>query len=424
MQKTLGTTRLSSMTHEKEERGFLRRALMSGRLWFSLAIVAAAPLIVLAIEATRWHRLPSGHTQNSSVAVRAEGPEAEQAREAIRKWMSGTRAAGLSICVGAAGEVLWCTAYGYADIEARIPMTEDTSMRLGSVSKPVTSILLARLVERGLIDLDQPIGEIKPDLPAHLHSITPRQLASHTAGVRHYRWRLGWPPHETSSRTHYDSITESLEVFVDDPLVFPPGSDFAYSSHGYTLLGAVLEEAGNGAFGDLLAREIAGSFGLESIELDSPEWEPNRARHYEIAKKWYRNALVVDNSRAWPGAGLRSSAPDLVRLVSGLSNRELISTNTLDLFLTPQSLPDGSANPENYALGWRLAQTQMFLGGHESFRVAHHGGVSSGSSAFVLFFPDQSFAVAVLANSRTGSGPLADLAFEVAEPIMAKIVRP
>ena len=108
--------------------------------------------------------------------------------------------------------------------------------------------------------------------------------------------------------------------------------------------------------------------------------------------------------------------------MSGLTERGLISGDTLEMMLTPQPLPDGNPNPQNYALGWRLAQTQQFLGGHEKYRVAHHGGVSSGSSAFVLLFPDQSFAVAVLANSRIGSGPLSDLAFEVAEPFMAKIV--
>lgn len=108
--------------------------------------------------------------------------------------------------------------------------------------------------------------------------------------------------------------------------------------------------------------------------------------------------------------------------MSGLGDLDLISADTLELVLTPQPLPDGSLNSQNYALGWRLAQTQKFLGGHESYRVAHHGGMSSGSSSFVALFPDQSFAVVVLTNSRIGSGSLSDLAFEVAELFMAKIV--
>ena len=344
------------------------------------------------------------------------------AQEAIHSWLSGTRVSGVAVCVATAGTIDWCSAYGYADIEEGQPLTADTSMRLGSVSKPVTSILLARLFERGLIDLDQPIGQWQPDLPPHLQSVTPRQLASHTAGIRHYRWRLGWPPHETGSRIAYASVTDSLGVFAEDPLVFPPGTDFAYSSHGYTLLGAVLEQAGSATFRQLLEREIATPLSLETMELDSAHESTTWARNYEVKGKWYRKALLVDNSRAWPGAGIRSSARDLAQLVSGLTHRGLLSRDTLERILTPQALPDGNPNPQNYALGWRLGQTQKFLGGKESYRVAHHGGVSSGSSAFVALFPDQSLSIAVLANSRTGSGPLADLAFEVAEPFMAEIV--
>ena len=95
---------------------------------------------------------------------------------------------------------------------------------------------------------------------------------------------------------------------------------------------------------------------------------------------------------------------------------------TLETLLTPQRLPDGSDNSQGYALGWRLAHTREFLGGHESYRVAHHGGVAAGGSAFLLLFPDQAVAVAVLTNTRTGSGALAGLAFDVAEPFMASLL--
>ena len=391
-------------------------------MWRWLAAVAAVPAIVLVVEATRWRPLPGAGAPASEVATAAGSGDVEEARLVVEEWMSRRRVAGLSVCVGQGGEVLWCQARGYADLEARRPLTEATSMRLGSVSKAVTSIVLARLLERGLVDLDRPIGEIAPQLPRHLHPLTLRQLASHTAGVRGYRWRLSWPPHDSGSRVSYHSITESLTAFARDPLVFAPGSAFEYSSHGYTLLGAVLEKAGGASFDELLAREVAAPLGLESVGLESREQAPGEARYYEIAGHWYRDAVFVDNSRAWPGAGLRSSAADLARLVSGLGGDGLIHDTVLERILTPQMLANGEPNPQNYALGWRLGRTTEFLGGRETYRVAHHGGTSSGSSAFVAFFPDSSFAVAVIANSRVGSSSLADLAFEVAEPFMAGIV--
>ena len=188
------------------------------------------------------------------------------------------------------------------------------------------------------------------------------------------------------------------------------------------MIGAALEKVTGLTFGEILQREICGPLGLDSLGLDIPDHAADWARPYEVKGKWYRDALAVDNSRAWPGAGLRASARDLARLISGLGHRGLVDESTLKAILIPQVLPDGSPNEQNYALGWRLAQTREFLGGRESYRVAHHGGVTSGGSAFVLFFPDSSVAVTVLANSRIGSGPLADLAFAVAEPFMAKTV--
>ena len=379
-------------------------------------------LVPLACEMPRWHALADRSPIGSESGPEAGGEDAARAGAAVSAWLGANPVTGLAACVAASGRVLWCSAHGYADMESRDPLTARASMRLGSVSKPVTAALLGRLAERGLVDLDRPIGDLVPELPESLRPITPRQLASHTAGIRHYRWRPGWPPHETWSRTAWASVTDSIAPFAGDPLLFAPGSGFRYSSHGYTLLGAFLERAAGLGFGELLEREIAAPLGLEDTALDAPQPAPGWARSYEVVAGRYRNAFAVDNSRGWPGAGIRSSAVDLSRLASALPDGGLVRRETLESLLTPQDLPDGTANPQNYALGWRLAQTREFLGGGESYRVAHHGGVSAGGSAFLLLFPDQAVAVAVLTNTRTGSGPLADLAFEIAEPLMASLL--
>ena len=386
-----------------------------------MLLLMVAPL---ACEMPRWRALadrsPVASESGSEVGSRAAG----EAGKVVAGWLGENPVTGLAACVAAAGRELWCAANGYADMENRERLTERSSMRLGSVSKPLTSILLARLVERGVIDLDQPVGGLMPELPTHLRRVTPRQLASHTAGVRHYRWRLGWPPHESWSREAYESVTGSISAFAGDALLFAPGTGFRYSSHGYTLLGAVLERAGGTGYGALLEREVAGPMGLQSTALDSPRLEPGWARSYETLAGRYRQAFAVDNSRGWPGAGLRSSARDLSLLASTLPGGGLVSRETLEILLTPQKLGDGSDNPQSYALGWRVAHTREFLGGRESYRVAHHGGVSAGGSAFLALFPDQGVAVAVLTNTRTGSGPLAGLAFDVAEPLMASLLGP
>ena len=218
-------------------------------------------------------------------------------------------------------------------------------------------------------------------------------------------------------------MKDSLETFASDELLFEPGTSFRYSTHGYTLLGAVVEQATGRSFGELLQQEIVDPIGLPSTGLEmGNEGDLERALSYEMIGHRYRNAIRVDNSRAWPGGGIRSSAHDLARLVSGLPQGQTVRADTLERYLTPQKLSNGSDNPQRYALGWRIGQTSKFLGGRESYRVAHHGGVSSGGSTFLLLFPEHSIAAVVITNTRTGSSALVDLAFDVVEPFMAEVV--
>ena len=401
------------------------------RLLIALLVLIAVPL---AFEATRWSALPTEPLPVTESGPAVGGAAGVEARSAISDWLAARQVTGLAACVGVEGEVLWCSASGYANVPERRPLQPTTSMRIGSVSKTVSAILLARLDEQGAVDLDRPIGEIslkgRPHkkgqetvLPEHLSSITLRQLASHTSGIRHYGWRFAWPPHETWSRRPYESVSDSLQQFTSDELLFAPGTDFQYSTNGYTLLGAAMEEATGRSYRDLLHGEIIEPHGLSSTGLEKGELgDQSKALPYETMGSRYRNALRVDNSRCWPGGGIWSSAQDLARLVSGLPNGSTVQTATLERYLEPQTLADGSDNPQRYALGWRIGRTSQFLGGSESYRVAHHGGVSSGGSAFLVLFPDQSVAVAVITNTRTGSSALIDLAFDVAEPFMADVV--
>jgi CubicO group peptidase (beta-lactamase class C family) len=155
---------------------------------------------------------------------------------------------------------------------------------------------------------------------------------------------------------------------------------------------------------------------MTNTHLDFPEVD--RARHYEVMSNWARPAMKVDNSRTWAGGGIRSTAPDLTRYATRLADRALLSPASVDELLTEQLLADGQENPQHYGLGWRLIDTSQFLGGHKSYRLAHHGGVASGASAFLALFVEERLAVAVLSNARTGSGALSEVALDIAAEFM------
>ncbi len=123
---------------------------------------------------------------------------------------------------------------------SRAGAADDASSACGSVSKPITAAAVARLNQEGRLDVD---ADVRDYVPAFRQPVTLRQLGGHLGGIRHYEGA------EAVNTTHYRSLSESLRVFIDDPLVAEPGDRFSYSSYGFNLLGAAVEAATNAPFG-------------------------------------------------------------------------------------------------------------------------------------------------------------------------------
>jgi CubicO group peptidase (beta-lactamase class C family) len=158
--------------------------------------------------------------------------------QAVRAFMSKTNAPGVSLAVGVKGRLQLENGYGVADLENEVRARAATVYRLASVYKPITAVATMLLVERSQLTLDDTVGKWLPDLPPTLRPITLRQLLSHQSGIRHYT-----AEEDDSTKhyfQHYASLRDALAIFKDDPLVHAPGSQMAYSTYAYTLLGGTL----------------------------------------------------------------------------------------------------------------------------------------------------------------------------------------
>lgn len=91
---------------------------------------------------------------------------------------------GLACVVFSGGQCVWESAQGWADVENNVPFAAGTATRIASVSKTMTALALLRLHLNGTLDMDTPVGRYVPQCS---HAITPRQLATHTSGMRHFR---------------------------------------------------------------------------------------------------------------------------------------------------------------------------------------------------------------------------------------------
>lgn len=340
--------------------------------------------------------LPSVQAQPQA---RLPEEKASKLQAAAENLMKQNQVSGLSVAVALNGQVVWCNEFGKADLENNVPVNRTTKFRLASVSKPLTAVCVLRLVEKGKIDLDAPVQKYVRDFPEKPWPITTRHLLGHTSGIRHYR------PRESESTRRYDSMTQSLDIFKNDELLFEPGTKMGYSTYAYTLLGCVIEGASGKSFMDCLREEVLEPAGMANTHADDVyAIIPNRARGYRrVEAGQFRNAGLMDSSYKIPGGGLIAPAEDLAKFAVALQAGKLLQDKTVAQMATRQKLKDGK-EIEN-GLGWRVDATGALA----------HGGAQQGASTFLLVDTPNKAAVAVMANCE-GVGPaLSRLSVQLAD---------
>lgn len=310
----------------------------------------------------------------------------------------------LSVAVVIEGKPVWAAVSGWRDIERQKPATLATSYRLGSTSKAVTATALARLVDKGAMTLDAPIGTWRKDLPNPAWpALTPRQLASHTAGIVDYDQNrdLVGLFHSIRERKQFNSVKAALSVFDGNRLKYLPGDGFRYTSFDIVLLSAAMEGAARIPFLDLLDREVSQPLGITSLAVDHQDRDvPNRATFYWRDAKGVRRWRTVNHSYKWAGGGLIATSSDLARIGAAWLDPNFINPATRNAFWEPQRLADGTINPQSYAIGWRSNLNTALLGQDKPVWNVHHGGVSKGAYSWLCVYPELKIVVALNANAR------------------------
>jgi CubicO group peptidase (beta-lactamase class C family) len=314
-----------------------------------------------------------------------------QIEAAVSRFMASSHVPGLSVAVVENGEYEWASGFGLADAEDNSPASEHTLFRLASISKSLTATAAMQLWERGQLDLDRPVQKYCPAFPVKQAPITTRQVMGHLAGIRYYKIQSQDDP-EFGNTKHFDNpIQAGLDFFKNDPLVSDPGTQFHYSTQGYTLVGCVIEGASGVRYVDFMRQNVFVPAGMGHTQVDDRfAIIPYRTRFYEKTPSGaVQNADFLDSSYKVPGGGWLSSAEDMARFEAAILNDKLIKRATRDLMWTPLKPSDGSK--DGYGLGWGNAEENGVA------FVAHTGGQQGTSTAFLLA-PAQRDGVVVLTN--------------------------
>ncbi len=286
------------------------------------------------------------------------------------------------------GKVIYEKAFGLANADFRIPNAKNTRIGIASITKPMTSVILFRLVGEKKIELGDSLAKYIPDFPSG-DKITIQMLLQHRSGILH---RVMPPELET---VPYSSA-EMVEKVKQSKLAFEPGSRRLYSSGGYAVLARVLEIASGMSYGELLDRYVFKPAGMaDSLDFDGRRIMERRAQDYLLNETGYENAALKDYSFLVGAGSVFSTAADVHRF--GLA------------------VVDGK-------YGENVKASHVVNG------LFSASGSTNGHRAYVEFKGDRSYGFAVLSNLACGSVDLVQVGvkqiLEGKEPPPGKLTVP
>jgi D-alanyl-D-alanine-carboxypeptidase/D-alanyl-D-alanine-endopeptidase len=316
--------------------------------------------------------------------------------------MSQAQVKGLEIAVFNDQQVVYKKAFGIGN-DAQKPLHPSMNIYGASLSKNLFAVLVMKLVEEGLLNLDKPLQEY---LPRPIYEYTPqkkwqddyralrteilykkitaRMCLDHTTGFPNWRW---------------DNPDQQLTI------AFPPGSRYSYSGEGMVYLQTVLEKITGRSLEQLMQEKI---FGPLQLKNSAYTWLPHFEADYALGYNKEGKAYEKDkDNEARAASTLETTLDDYAIFLEAVLQNKVISRESRDQMFSPQirlrsvsqfgplSRQDTTANDAislSYGLGWGLLKSPQ---GWAAFKEGHGDGFQH----YCILFPDSGIGMLIMSNS-------------------------
>ena len=333
----------------------------------------------------------------------------------IEALVAKARVHGLAVSVFNGREPVYSRTFGVKRTDTKEPLRTDTVFYGASLSKAVFAVLVMRMVEEGVIDLDaplhtyldQPVSASKASRPKAWHEdltsladdpryqmITARMSLAHTSGLPNWRW-----------------FEEDRKLHIH----FEPGTRYSYSGEGLTFLQVVLERRTKKTLEELMREKVFVPYGMTTSSYAWQErFEQNFCHGHDEAGK----VLEKDKDNAPRSASTLETTPeDYTRFLRAVLNREGLSEKSWKEMFRPQirirskrqfgpeAMEDTTANDGiqlSYGLGWGILQSPH---GPGAFKEGHGDGFEH----YSILFPENGTGVMLLSNSANGESAFKEL---------------
>jgi len=294
---------------------------------------------------------------------------------------------------------------GRADVRRRGAPRVNDHMRLGSVTKAFSGAVALRLVQERKLGLDDTIGERAPGLPAAWAGVSVRQLLNHTSGLPNFTTSQGFVDDTGADPQGFVSPMRVIDWVRDDPLVFAPGSRYAYSNTDNVVVGLIAEAVSGKPYGRLLSEMVFSPARLRRTSFPSVVALPRPFLHgYDVApgKRPEDLSTAVSPSWAWASGAVVSTPTELNRFVRDYLGRRF--------FGAPQQrqqlrfVPGGESSPPGP--GRNSAGLAIFRYQTRCGTVYGHTGDFFGYAQFAAATADGRRAVTTSLNITAPQGAL------------------
>lgn len=274
---------------------------------------------------------------------------------AVRMVMQTQHIAGLSVGIARDGHTLYVQGYGDRDVLRHAPAQAGTVYRIASLTKMFTARAVTTLAQHRKLSLDLPAARYLPGFPWG-NRVTVAQLLAQRSGIPSYTDDPQLNPYA------WHDPWQLVRVVSREPLLFPPGTQYAYSNTNYVLLGMIVQHVTHAVFEDYVNAHVARALDLPHTRYGD---QPGEALGYAWDGQQYVRALPSHRAYAFSAAAMTSTVPDMLRY--------------LDTTRAPY---------------YGLAQSEQF-----GNSVWYASGNVDGYSAFALIVPQTLSEVVILCNA-------------------------
>lgn len=325
-----------------------RRTALKQIVSGAAALAVAPRLAGLASPGPQGGELPTGAEHQAMAAIGM-------------RFQQQVFAPALSVAMVRNSRFVFERAFGMADAQERLQCSQQTLFRIASVSKPITSVAIFTLVEKGRVNLSDkvfgPNGILddmygKAPYKQYVTDVTVDHLLTHTSG--------GWPDDSTDPMFRFDSWDQAKLIswtLQNLPLTYPPGEHWAYSNFGYCVLGRVIEKITGQAYADYVQQAVLAPCEITDMQIAGNTLKQRAPNEAAYLGQFGENPYKMNVRRMDSHGGWIANPSDLARFAAHLGGTptipSILKPETIRIMTTPApAYPQGS--PARYARGWMV----------------------------------------------------------------------